>query len=144
MAYVVLKYLHIIAAMTLFATLVIEHMFLKREMSPRELARIATVDMIYGLSAGVVLIAGLLLWFVVGKPPAFYSLNPVFHSKVALFVLVGLLSIYPTVFFIKNRRATTPVVELPKSIIMIVRFELLLLLLIPLLAVIMAQGYGLS
>jgi hypothetical protein len=37
------------------------------------------------------------------KGSAFYFGNPFFNAKMALFVLVGLVSIYPTVRFIKWR-----------------------------------------
>jgi len=36
------------------------------------------------------------------KGSAFYFGNPFFNAKMALFVLVGLISIYPTVRFIKS------------------------------------------
>lgn len=141
---ILIRYLHFIAILTLASVLVVEHLLLKAEMSAVEIKRIAIIDMIYGISAGVILITGLLLWLWVGKPTEFYSQNPIFHIKLTLFLTIGLLSIYPTVFFLKNRRTNTEVLAIPKAIIMIIRVELLLLLLIPLLAVLMAQGIGLS
>src|SRR5690625_6617147 len=108
-------------------------------MSSTEFARLSTIDLDNCVSAFLVLLAGLVIWLVVGKPSEFYSLNPVFHVKVSLFVLVGLISIYPTVYFLKNRKHSAPMISVPKSIIMAVRMELLLLLVIPLLAVLMAQ-----
>lgn len=144
MMYVLLKYLHFIGILALFSSIALEHTLLKREMNSAEFARLSTIDLVYGVSAVLVLLAGLVLWLVVSKPSEFYSLNPVFHVKVSLFVLVGLISIYPTVYFLKNRKHSAPMISVPKSIIMAVRMELLLLLVIPLLAVLMAQGYGLA
>lgn len=144
MIYILIKYFHIVSIFVFFSALVLEHFLLKRELSLIEVKKLAIVDAIYGASAIAVLLAGLLLWFAVGKASGFYSANPIFHIKVALFVLVGLLSIYPTVFFIKQRKSTATSISVPASMIMMVRLELLLLLLIPLFAVLMAQGYGLQ
>jgi putative membrane protein len=144
MEYVLVKYLHLLGVFVLFSTLVIEHVLVKPEMSNADLKKILAIDLIYGLSVLVVLTAGLSLWFLVGKPSGFYSSNPVFHIKVGLFLLIGLLSIYPTAFFLKNRKSSASVIAVPKAVVMFIRVELLFLVLIPLLAVLMAQGYGLS
>ncbi|HET9679686.1 MAG TPA: DUF2214 family protein [Gammaproteobacteria bacterium] len=144
MEYTVIRYFHFLGIFVLFAMLTLEHVQLKREMTIAEVKKIAFFDAIYGVSATVVLLTGLSLWFLVGKPAEFYSSNPVFHAKVALFLTVAAISIYPTLFFIKNRRSSAPIIKVPKAIIMCIRIELLLLLVIPLLAVIMAQGIGLG
>lgn len=144
MEYVLVKYLHLLGVFVLFSTLVIEHVLVKPEMSNADLKKISAIDLIYGLSVLVVLTAGLSLWFLVGKPSGFYSSNPVFHIKVGLFLLIGLLSIYPTAFFLKNRKSSASVIVVPRAVAMFIRVELLFLVLIPLLAVLMAQGYGLT
>jgi len=102
MGYILIKYIHLVAILVLFSTLVVEHLLVKSEMSSIDIKKVSTIDLIYGLSAGVVLIAGLYLWLFVGKPSAFYSSNPIFHIKLGLFVLAALISIYPTVFFMKK------------------------------------------
>ncbi len=144
MAYIFVKYLHIVAIMVFVSALVLEHVLMKPKMSSAEMGRVAITDFVYGMSATVIFITGLVLWLAVGKGSDFYSSNPVFHAKVTIFVLVALVSVYPTIFFIKNRRSSSQVVLLPKPIVMMVRFELLMVLLLPLLAVLMAQGYGLA
>lgn len=136
--------LHFIGIFGLFAALICEHLLIKPEMSKPEMKKLAVVDAIYGVSAITIVIAGLLLWFVVGKTAEFYSQNPVFHVKLTLFVLIAALSIYPTVFFIKNRNAQTSVINVPGKIIILIRIQLLLVLLIPFLAATMARGIGLS
>lgn len=144
MAYIFVKYLHLVGILVLFSALVLEHVLIKPTMSPKELARVSAVDLVYGVAASLVLGAGLLLWFLVGKGSDFYSSNPLFHIKLGLFFLVGLISIYPTLFFLKNRKSNESEVAIPKSIIMIVRFELLMILMLPLLALFMANGIGLA
>ncbi len=135
---------HFIGIFGLFAALVSEHLLIKPEMSKVEMKKLAVVDAIYGISAIIILVAGLLLWFVVGKPAEFYSQNPVFHVKLTLFVLIAALSIYPTVFFIKNRNSQASVIKVPGKIITLVRVQLLLVLAIPFLAAAMARGIGLK
>jgi len=86
------------------------------------------------------------LWF--GKGAAYYMGNSLFHAKVGLFVLVGLLSILPTVMFIKWRKPVKagqvpePSARQVALVTWSIRIELLLLLAIPLLAALMARGYG--
>ena len=135
---------HFIGIFGLFAALVSEHLLIKPEMSKTEMKKVAVVDAIYGVSVITILVAGLLLWFVVGKPAEFYSQNPVFHVKLTLFVLIAVLSIYPTVFFIKNRNPQMAITKVPSKIIILIRIQLLLVLLIPFLATSMARGIGLS
>ena len=141
---IILRYLHFISIFTIVATLVVEHLLLKKEMPRSEVARLAKVDAIYGLAAVTLLGAGLTLWFSgIGKPTQFYSQNWVFHTKITLFALVGIFSIYPTVFFLKNRKGNPEeVVFIPGIIFWMVRLELLLLFIIPLLAGLMTKGVG--
>ncbi len=142
MEYIFVKYIHFAGLLLLVSTLALEHFLVKPKMSPDEFRTLALVDMIYGVSSLIVLAAGLTLWFVVGKGASFYTANPIFHIKLSLFVLVGLLSVYPTVFFIRNRTSKQILIEVPAKIVMIIRVELLLIFVIPLLAVLMAQGVG--
>ncbi len=113
-------------------------------MTRSELSRVATVDAVYGVAAVTLLIAGLTLWLgSVGKPSIYYSKNWIFHTKITLFAIVGLLSIYPTVFFLKNRKGDPlESVSIPSSVFMMLRTELLILFIIPLLAGLMAHGVG--
>jgi putative membrane protein len=143
MAEVLVRYVHFIAIIMLSASLVAEHLLLSVDQSKNRLRRLAVVDAIYGVSVLTVLTAGLLLWLVVGKPSPFYSQNWVFHLKLTLFGSIALLSIYPTLFFLRNRNKNPQEVTIPKIIINFVRVELTLLLFIPLCAVFMARGYGL-
>lgn len=141
---ITLRYLHFVSIFIIVATLVAEHLLLKKELPRSVVSRIARVDAIYGLAALTLIGAGLTLWFSgVGKPTEFYSKNWIFHTKLTLFALVGLLSIYPTIFFLKNRKGNQEeLVKIPSAIIWMLRFELLILFIIPLLAGFMAKGIG--
>ena len=141
-----LRYVHFISIFAIVSTIVSEHLLLKKHMTRKELGRIARVDAVYGIAALTLLAAGFTLWFgAVGKPTAFYSGNWIFHTKITLFLVVGLLSIYPTVFFLKNRKGNPDeVVAVPSRVFLMLRLELILLFIIPLLAGLMAKGIGLS
>ena len=140
-----LRYIHFISIFTIVGVLVSEHMLLKKQMSRSEIARLAKIDAIYGLAALTLITAGLTLWLgSFGKPSVYYTRNWVFHIKLTLFLSIGLLSIYPTIFFIKQRKGRPDeIVNIPAKIFLMLRLELLLLLIIPLLAGLMSKGIGL-
>ncbi|MEM8525144.1 MAG: DUF2214 family protein [Bacteroidota bacterium] len=138
-----IKYVHFISIFAIVSSIVAEHLLLKDQMTRQEIKRVAVLDSVYGISAITLLAAGMSLWFLVGKPAEYYSQNWIFHLKIGLFVVVGLLSIYPTVFFLKNRKGEAEeVVKVPKMIKMMIRLELLILFVMPFLASMMAKGIG--
>ncbi|HEU5289804.1 MAG TPA: DUF2214 family protein [Cyclobacteriaceae bacterium] len=140
---ILLRYIHFISIFAIAGSLVSEHLLLKKEVTRSEIKRLSRIDAIYGLAALTLLAAGLMLWFSgVGKPSIYYSKNWIFHLKITCFALIGLLSIYPTIFFIRNRGDQNEVVKVPAIIFWMLRMELLLLLIIPLLAGLMARGVG--
>jgi putative membrane protein len=141
---ILLRYVHFISIFAIVGSLVSEHMLLKNQLTRAEIGKLAKVDAVYGIAALTLLGAGLTLWLgEVGKPAVYYSKNWIFHTKITLFLTVGLLSIYPTVFFLKNRKGKVEeIVSVPKTVFWLLRLELLLLFIIPLLAGLMARGVG--
>ena len=139
-----LRYIHFLCIFAIVGSLVSEHLLLKRTMTRREIGRLATIDAVYGIAALILVGAGLTLWLgSIGKPSVFYTKNWIFHTKLTLFILVGLSSIVPTVFFTKNRKGNPDeVVEVPGRVVMMLRIELALLVIMPLLAGLMAHGVG--
>jgi putative membrane protein len=139
-----LRYLHFISIFAIAGALVSEHMLLKKTLTRAEISRLARIDSVYGIAALVLLAAGLTLWLgSVGKPALTYSKNWIFHLKLTLFIAIGLLSIYPTVFFLRNRKGNPEeIVSVPSSVFIMLRLELLLLFFIPLLAGLMSRGVG--
>lgn len=143
---IALRYLHFISIFTIASTLVAEHILLKHQMTRSELSRLARIDSVYGFAALVLLGAGLTLWLgSIGKPAEFYSKNWIFITKISLFICVGLLSIFPTLFFIRNRKGhPDESIKIPSLIFWMLRMELLLIFIIPFLAGLMSKGIGLS
>lgn len=141
---ILLRYVHFISIFAIVGALASEYVLLKPELTRAELKRLSRIDAVYGIAAVLLLAAGLTLWLSgVGKPTVYYSKNWVFHLKISFFVIIGLLSVYPTIFFIKQGKgAPDERVSVPHSIFWMLRLELLLLFVIPLLAGLMARGVG--
>ena len=143
MTEIIVRYLHFTGIMCVMASLVAEHLLVSREASPKQLQRLSVINTIYGISIALVFLTGFLTWFAVGlKPTEYYTANWLFHIKVTLFVIVALLSVHPTMFLMKNKHSQEDTIQIPKSIIMVIRLELLLMLVLPLLAVLMTRGHG--
>lgn len=138
--FLIARYLHFVGIFLVVSTLFCEIILLKPNMTSAEVKRLAKVDGIYGLGAILTVVMGLWMWLGdIGKPSAFYAENPLFLLKFSIFILVGLLSIWPTIFFIRKGRQQDSV-AIPKAIKMLVHIELTLVFLIPILAVLMARG----
>lgn len=140
--------LHHIAAFAVTATLVYEFLAFRRNLTVQEARRILQVDTAYGISAGLLIVVGLLRVFFFEKGSAFYLNNTMYWVKMGLFILIGLLSIYPTVRFLKWRTALNedqapqiPEAEF-KQIRLLLHLELTGIVLILLVAPMMARGIG--
>jgi len=140
MSELIIRYVHFLGVFGVVASLVAEHLLISKETKIEQFKKLVLTDLVYGISAVIALVSGLGLWLWVGKPAEFYSVNWIFHVKLTLFILVFLLSLYPTRFFITHRK-TEETVSIPKSIIMVIRMELLLVFIIPFFAVLMANGH---
>lgn len=140
--------LHHLLAFTLTAALVYEFVAYRRGLTVAEARRIQRVDLVYGISAGLLIVVGLLRVFYFEKGPNFYLNNHVFWTKMALFVLIGLLSIYPTIRYIKwnpklkeNTAPEIPEVEF-KNVRRLLWLEMTGIALILFAAPLMARGIG--
>lgn len=136
------RYFHFIAIFVAFSLLTVEHILLQQRLEPAQFRKLLIVDMAYAVSLLVVMVCGFALWFWVGKPAGFYTENWVFYTKIALFFCVVALRFIPRGFLVRSRKHLPAAIDVPKSIIWVIRLELTILLLIPLLAVLMANGVG--
>ena len=141
-------FLHFLAVFGIFAAVFLQWRTMSRTPTFAEARRIQASDRVYGMLAIVVLVVGFLRVYHFEKGKAFYAANPFFQSKLMLFLGVGLLSIYPTIRFLKWRVRTkqglAPVLAANeyKSIVAVLGIELLLLLATALCASLMARGVG--
>jgi len=141
-------FLHHLAAFMLVAAVCIEFALIREPLSDHIARKLIRVDVLYGVSAGAILIIGFLRVMYFEKGPAFYFSNTFFLLKLLLFVLVGLLSIRPTREFLSWRgplkAGRLPVVE-PARIRRVrqaVNLELVAIALLLLCAALMAHGVG--
>jgi putative membrane protein len=143
-------YLHFVSMLALCALLVAELVLCSRELQPAQVRALARVDVLYLGAAALALATGIGRLMMAHKPTSFYFMNPVFYIKIALFLAIALISVLPTLQFIRWNRAlkTGEGRILRSSDILLARryilLELLLFACIPLAAVLMARGIGLQ
>src|ERR1044072_7287001 len=102
---VLLAYLHFAAIFTLLWFLAKEWTLLRVGAASVDTERLARADAGFGLAAALVLVTGALRAAYGVKGWAFYAHNPAFHLKIGVFVMVGLISIAPTLAFLGWRKA---------------------------------------
>jgi putative membrane protein len=96
----VLAAMHLLAILTLVVFLTSEAALCRTEwMNPDVVKRLARLDLIYGITALVLLATGLARLFLGVKGVSWYVSQPLFHVKMTLFVLMALISIKPTLTF---------------------------------------------
>ena len=141
-------FLHHLAAFTLVAALAVEFILIRGELNLGTARKLQRIDMVFGLSSGVVLVVGLLRVFYFEKGASYYFHSAPFIAKLSLFVIVGLLSIYPTVEFASwgksLKQGQMPVLTGRKiaSIRSIIHWELAAVAVMILCAALMAKGVG--
>jgi putative membrane protein len=145
-ATVTAAFIHHVAAFLVVATLMVELVLLKGELTPTSARSLMRMDMVYGISATVLLVVGFVRVFHTEKGSMYYFSSGPFLVKLTLFIVVALLSIYPTMQFLSWRKALRAgrVPELAagarRKVRMLVHIELTLLFVIMLMAVMMARG----
>jgi putative membrane protein len=120
----------------------------RQGLDANDIRRLGRVDGFYGLLAGLILIVGFVRAVFAAKGWDYYQSNTFFWAKIGTFALVGILSIWPTIAFIRWRGALKTdrtALPAPAAIAAVRRFlwaEILLFALIPAFAAAMARGYG--
>jgi putative membrane protein len=143
-----LAYLHFISIFMLFSFLVAEVVLFRGPLDAAAIRLVGRVDLGYFGAAAAVLVSGFLRLMFGAKGPDFYLSAWPIYVKLALFVAVGLVSIGPTMRFMRWRREANhdPAWRVGDaeraSVRRTVMIELHLAALIPLVAVLMARGLG--
>ena len=141
-------FLHHLAAFALVAALAVEFVVIRGELTLGTARQLQRIDMVFGLSSGVVLVVGLLRVFYFEKGASYYFHSAPFIAKLSLFAIVGLLSIYPTLEFASwsksLKQGQMPALTDRKiaSIRSVIHWELAGVVLIILCAALMAKGLG--
>lgn len=142
-------FLHHASAFILFAALVVEFVLIRSTLTVESARKILRADMVLGISASVLLLVGLARVFHFEKGAAYYFSTWSFIAKLVLFLLAALISLIPTVEFMRWRTAVragqvpTVTPEKMKSLHSIIHLEMAAVVLIILFAAMMAKGVGL-
>ena len=143
----ILAYLHILAILTMVVFLASEAALTRPEwLNAAVVERLAKIDSVYGAASGVVLLTGLVRVFFGVKGSSFYWHHPLLDVKLGLFVAVGLISIKPTLTFLRWRRELRATGALPseaqvRSARKLVMVQAHIIPFIPLAAVFLARGF---
>ena len=135
---------------SLLALLSAEFALVHKRVAAPLVRALGRLDAAYGAVATLVVVAGFGRVYGGAKGPDFFLHNPVFWAKLAFFLAIGLVSIAPTLRFLRWRKALRADAgfEPPAAEVALVRrwllVELLLFVPVPLLAAAMARGFGLS
>jgi len=127
----------------IFGVLLAEMLKVRTGMTLQDTDSVAAIDRWYGILAGLILIVGFSRAVYATKGWDYYSHNGLFWAKIVTFAIVGLLSVPPTIVFIRCRRAGTPPSDTQiASVRRYLHLETALFPLLLVFAAAMARGYG--
>lgn len=140
--------LHHLMAFTLVSAVGMKFILLRADLTLRTARLLQVVDMIAGISAVILLMAGLHRVFLFEKGSTYYFSSWTFIAKLVLFFTMAALSFIPTRVFLSWRdalqRGQVPAVAAEKmqSLRRIAHIELAGIMLIIVFATLMARGIG--
>jgi putative membrane protein len=132
--------------MLLMGALFSEYLIVKIKITSEGLRMLSIANSIFVISLVIVLLSGLLRWFMFGKGHDFYMTNPFFHTKLTLYIILAIVAFFPGKKINKWKRqlngdASFQIVEKEKkSLFLLFRIEFMIIIIIPLLAVLVARG----
>jgi len=139
---------HHILIFSIAAVLAFEVGVVRQGLTATDIRRVGKVDAWYGILAALIIAVGFVRAVYAAKGWAYYSVNTFFWAKIVAFAVVGLLSVPPTIAYIRWRSAlkTDPsFLPAPQAVASARRFlwlEVGVFALIPIFAAAMARGYG--
>jgi putative membrane protein len=144
----VLAYSHFLAIFILFGFLTAEAVLIRRALDAATIRLLGRLDLWYFGAAIAALLTGFLRLGLGAKGADFYLSSWPVYAKVGLFLAIAIMSVYPTLAFVRWRRALDhdPAWQVPpqehRRMRGLVMAEVHLAALIPVFAVIMARGIG--
>ncbi len=144
----VLATAHHLVVFTLVGLLAIELAVLRPGIDRVSLERLGMIDLAYGLAAFAILLVGVARVIWGGAGHEYYLGSLAFWLKMAAFALVGLLSIPPTLFIARSRKAAkAPGGEVPDAMAIggarrFLYAEAVALAFVPFFAAAMARGFS--
>jgi putative membrane protein len=139
----VLAILHHLLVFALVAVMFAELVSVLRGMGAAAVARVASLDASYGVLAGLIIIVGFARALFAAKGWDYYQHNAFFWAKIGTFAVIGLLSVPPTLAYLKWRRTgTAPTDEAVAGVRRYLLIEAVLFAPLLAFAAAMARGYG--
>ena len=96
-------FLHHVCAFTLVSAVAIEFALIRGELTLSSARRLQVTDTVLGMAAGVLLLVGLARVFLFEKGADYYWHSHAFLAKFSIFIVIGLVSIVPTLEFLSWR-----------------------------------------
>ena len=144
----IFAFLHHLSAFTMVAALAVEFVLIRGELTLTSARLLQRTDIVYGISATVLVIVGFLRVFYFEKGADYYFASSTFIAKISIFAIVAGLSLLPTFEFLSWRKATAqgnvpaPAPARLSLIRRLIHIELAGVVLILLFAALMARGIG--
>jgi putative membrane protein len=141
-------WLHLVAVGAAFGLLLTEYWLCRRVPDRIQVRLLATVDVGYALALVANLATGLARALYYGQAADYYLSNRLFWLKIAIFVLICAVAVAPAVQYLRwHRQARTapafaPLTREVESVRANIAFGLGLWLIAPLIAILVARGYG--
>ncbi|MFO0500474.1 MAG: DUF2214 family protein [Pseudomonadota bacterium] len=136
----IFTYLHILSIISLVSLLTSEFFIIKNPIDDKILRLLKKIDLYYGILAGLVLATGLARIFL-EKGLEYYIHSYVFWLKMMLFIIIGSISLLPTLLFIKAKAGAdidaAQYIRLKKAILL----QIMIVPFVVLCAIYMARGY---
>jgi len=148
MASAIVSALHVLALALGLPSVYLRGRALKGPLDGDGLRRLFAADNVWGIAAALWIVTGLLRAFGgLEKGSQFYLASPLFWTKMALFVAVFILEIWPMTTFIRWRRVLSrrqaPDTLRARTFYLINHIEMGLVVLMAFVASFMARGFGL-
>jgi putative membrane protein len=134
---------HHLLIFALFGVLAAELVLVRPNLDSSTLSRTARIDLWYGILAGAIVIVGFTRAIFAAKGWAYYEHNTFFWAKIGTFVLIAVLSVPPTLSYLRWQRSGS--VPTDAEIAAARRFlwvEVILFAFLPVFAAAMARGFG--
>jgi putative membrane protein len=144
-------FLHHLCAFTLVAAVAIEFTLIRQKLTLETARRLQATDLVLGIAAAALLCIGLLRVFLFEKGSDYYLHSHAFLLKFSLFIILGVLSIIPTMEFLTMeflswrgdiKAGDVPVMDAKtrRRVTIVIHSELTAIVIILLCAAIMARG----
>lgn len=141
-------WMHLVAAGVGAGLLMTEYWLCRRVPDRQQARSLGMIDLGYALALIASLATGLARALYYGQSAAYYAANRLFWLKIGLFLLLGAVAVAPSLQYIRwNREARTSPSFAPLSrelerVRTGIAFGLGLWLILPLIAILVARGYG--